>query len=140
MPSLRCVLLVDDDPTMRYLHRRLLTRLGAAEHVLEAANGHEALALVRAQCADDFRTCPDLILLDVRMPVMDGFAFLQAYRGLPEAQQCAQVVAMLTTSLHPADRARAAELSVSAYLTKPLTAETLRALVQDHFAAPARFN
>ena len=134
MLPLRCLLLVDDDPTTRFLHRQLLVRLSVAEHVLEAANGQEALALVRAQRADDFRTCPDLILLDVRMPVLDGFGFLEAYRALPEAQQCAKVVAMLTTSLHPRDLDRAAHSSVTAYLTKPLTADKIRALVQDRFA------
>lgn len=136
MLPLRCVLLVDDDATIRFLHHKLLTRLALAEHVLEAAHGQQALDLIHAQCADDFRTCPDLILLDVHMPVMDGFEFLAAYRALPEAQQCAKVVTMLTTSLHPRDVERAAQLSVSAYLSKPLTADKLRTLVQDHFAAP----
>ena len=117
---MRCLLLVDDNSTTRFLHRQLLVRLGVAEYVLEAANGQEALSLVRAQCADDFRTCPDLILLDVRMPVLDGFGFMEVYRALPEAQQCAKVVAMLTTSLHPRDLDRAAHFSVTAYLTKPL--------------------
>ncbi|SFQ82778.1 response regulator [Hymenobacter arizonensis] len=140
MLPLRCVLLVDDDPTLLFLHRRLLAQLDVAAHVLEAANGHEALAFIHAQCTDDFRTCPDLILLDLHMPVMDGFAFLAAYRALPEAQQCAKVVTMLTTSLNTDDLERAAQLSVSAYLSKPLTAEKLHTLVRDHFVAPAPFN
>jgi CheY-like chemotaxis protein len=134
MGPLRCILLVDDDPTNRFLHRRLLTQLSVAEHMLEAANGMQALDLIHAQCADDFRTCPDLILLDMRMPVMDGIEFLKAYRALPEEKQCAKVVVMLTTSLNPRDVERAAQLSVSTYLTKPLTAGKISALVRDYFA------
>ena len=134
---LRCVLLVDDNRITRFLHRRLIVRLGIAEHVLEATNGEEALALVHAQCADDFRTCPDLILLDVRMPVLDGFGFLEEYRALPEAQQCAKVVALLTTSWHPRDKNRAAQWVIADYLIKPLTADQLSALLKDRFV-PAR--
>jgi CheY-like chemotaxis protein len=73
------------------------------------------------------------------MPVMDGFKLLAAYRALPEEQRCAKVVTMLTTSLHPRDVERAAQLSASVYLNKPLAAEKLRALVQDHFVAPIPF-
>ncbi|MBD2769353.1 response regulator [Hymenobacter sp. BT664] len=139
MDSLRCILLVDDDPTLRFLNRRLLARLGPAQHVLEAANGQEALAIIHAQRADDIRTRPDLILLDVHMPVMDGFAFLAAYRALPEQQQCAKVVAMLTSSRQPHDLERAIWLSASAYLIKPFTANQFHELVHDYFTvAPAR--
>lgn len=137
MLPLRCVLLVDDDSTTQFLSRRLLIRLGIAEHVLEATNGQEALALIQAQCVDDFRTCPDLILLDVRMPILDGIGFLEAYRALPKAQQCAKVVALLTVSLHPYDWDLTDPLSEMTVLTKPLTADKLSALMNDHFA-PAR--
>ena len=137
MAPLRCVLLVDDDPTTRYLHRLLLDQLGLAAHVLEAANGQQALDLVLAQRADDFRTCPDLILLDVHMPGMNGFEFLEAYTALSQAQQCARVVALLTTSVSPRDVERAGRLSVSAYLTKPLMSETLSGFVHERFAPPS---
>ena len=140
MAPLRCVLLVDDDPTTRYLHRLLLDQLGLAAHVLEAANGQQALELIRAQRADDFRTCPDLILLDVRMPVMNGFEFLEAYTALPRAQQCARVVALLTTSLSPRDVARADRLAVAAYLAKPLMSETLSEFVHERFAPPSSWH
>lgn len=140
MGPLRCILLVDDDLTTRFLHRRLLDQFQIAEHLLEAANGLQALDLIRAQVVDDFRTCPDLILLDMRMPVMDGIEFLQAYRALPEAQQCAKVVAMLTTSMHPRDVERATQLAVSAYLTKPLTVEKISTLALRYFAPTMPFS
>ncbi|SFQ67381.1 response regulator [Hymenobacter arizonensis] len=135
MPRLRCVLLVDDDPTTNYLHRKLLNKLGVVEHILTALNGVEAMALVNAQCHDDFRTCPDLILLDVNMPLMNGFEFLDAYHSLPTSQQCAKVVVMLTTSLHPRDVERAHHLPVSGFLTKPLTTDKFLDIIQANFAA-----
>lgn len=134
MPLLRCVLLVDDDPTTNYLNRKLLTQLGVANHVLTALNGQEALATVHTHCQPASATCPNLILLDVNMPLMNGFEFLAAYRQLPVTQQQATVVVMLTTSLHPRDVARAQQLAITDFLTKPLTAAKVQELMQAHFA------
>jgi len=69
------VLLVEDDPAAREAARRLLERLGYP--VAEAANGNEALLWL------DSHSPPLLILLDLMMPVMDGFAFLEAMHGRP---------------------------------------------------------
>ena len=134
MPPLRCILLVDDDPTTNYLNRKLLTKLGVTDHVLTAFNGQEALAAVHAHCQADSATHPDLILLDVNMPLMNGFEFLAAYRELPPAQQRATVVVMLTSSLHPRDVERAQHLPIAGFLTKPLTADKITDLIQAHFA------
>jgi CheY-like chemotaxis protein len=102
---LRCILLVDDDPTTNYLNQKLLTKMGVADQVLTALNGQEALAAVHTHCPADNALCPNLVFLDVNMPLMNGFEFLAAYRQLPLAQQLATVV-MLTSSLHPRDVAR----------------------------------
>lgn len=135
MPQLCSVLLVDDDPTTNYLNRKLLAKMGLAPEVLIARNGQEALAAVHAHCQEGSRTCPDLILLDVNMPLMNGFEFLDAYRELPPAQQCSTVVVMLTTSLHPRDVERAHGLPVSGFLSKPLTADKVNEIIHAHFAA-----
>lgn len=134
MSPLRCVLLVDDDPTTNYLNRKLFTQLGVADHVLTALNGQEALAAVHTHCQPASAMCPDLILLDVNMPLMNGFDFLAAYRQLPVAQQQATVVIMLTTSLHPRDVVRAQQLTIAGFLTKPLTAAKVQEIIQTHFA------
>lgn len=134
MPALRCVLLVDDDPTTNYLNHKLLTQLNVADQVLMALNGREALAAVHTHCQPASATCPNLILLDVNMPLMSGFEFLAAYRQLPVAQQQATVVVMLTTSLHPRDVTRAQQLAIDGFLTKPLTAAKVQEIMQAHFA------
>jgi CheY-like chemotaxis protein len=136
MPALASVLLVDDDPTTNYLNKLLLTRMGAAEHVLVAENGEQALRTLGQTCVAETTTCPRLILLDMNMPVLNGLAFLEAYVQLPLAQQQAIVIVMLTTSLHPVDLARAQELPIADFLNKPLTKEKVTALLQKHFAPP----
>ncbi len=133
-PLLR-VLLVDDDQTTNFLNKLLLTRLGVAQQVLTALNGEEALRLLAQQCAAA-TTCPQLILLDMNMPVLNGLAFLEAYAQLPVAAQHPIVIVMLTTSLHPTDLARAEQLPIAGFLNKPLTEEKVRDLLHKYFAAP----
>jgi len=70
--KLQTVLVVDDDPGILDLHSRLIEQSG--HQVITARNGHEALALVEKQM-------PDLILLDLMMPEMDGFAMLDELRA-----------------------------------------------------------
>ncbi|MBH8560389.1 response regulator [Hymenobacter negativus] len=138
MSAIRCTLLVDDDPTTNYLNRKLLQRLAVTTQVREALNGQEALDVLATSCTTpDAPTCPVLIFLDVNMPVMGGFEFLEAYQRLPLAQRRAIVIVMLTTSLHPADVQRAGSLPVAGFLTKPLTAEKIQQVLQQHFGHPA---
>ncbi|WP_375415800.1 response regulator [uncultured Hymenobacter sp.] len=134
MQKLNCVLLIDDDQTTNYLNQLLLRRLHVTEHVLVAGNGREALALLAEHCGEaGAGHCPALILLDVNMPVMNGFEFLEAYAELPAAQRQAAVVVMLTTSLHPQDLERARQLEVAGFLSKPLTRKDLSEILRTHF-------
>mgnify|MGYP002781134931 CR=1 FL=1 len=134
MSKLPCILLVDDDPITNFLNRKLLERLAVAEQILVAPNGREALDVLLAQCGQQHAGPPVLVLLDVNMPVMNGFQFLEAYQQLPPAQQCALVVVMLTTSVSPRDQQRIHELPVAAYLSKPLTQQQVEQVVQQHFS------
>lgn len=137
MPQLTSILLVDDDSTTNYLNKLLLKRLSVAEHLLLAENGREALAVLAQTCTATSTSCPALILLDVNMPVMNGIEFLEAYQHLPLAQQQAIIIVLLTTSVSPRDLARAQTLPIAGTLTKPLTEEKLRALLQQYFPEAA---
>lgn len=132
MQKLPCVLLVDDDQTTNYLNQLLLKRLQVTDKILVAHNGREALDALAEHCHEE-DTCPALILLDVNMPVMNGFEFLQAYAQLPAAQRRATVVVMLTTSLHPQDVERARRMEVADFLSKPLSNQHLTDILQKHF-------
>ncbi|UOQ74518.1 response regulator [Hymenobacter cellulosilyticus] len=136
MQKLSCILLVDDDPITNFLNQRLLDELKLTEKLLVALNGKEAITLIEEHCVDR-QGCPALILLDVNMPVMNGFDFLDAYAQLPVAQQHPSVVIMLTTSLHPRDVQRVEQLQIGGFLNKPLTKEKVDSILAQHFGQQA---
>jgi two-component system, chemotaxis family, chemotaxis protein CheY len=109
------VLVVDDDPTIRQFIQMALVDHGY--EVLTAEDGQAALDLLRSNR-------PDLILLDMRMPVMDGWAFSRAYRtaGLPPSP-----IVVLTAARDAAQYAR--EIEADAYLAKPFDLRELMVLV-----------
>lgn len=135
MQKLTCVLLVDDDPITNFLNQDLLESLDIADTLLLASNGQAALELLQAHCLAATPTCPVLVLLDVQMPVLDGFGFLEAYArlALPHPPG-AIVIVMLSSSQHPDDIARAKALHAADFLPKPLTAEQLDQVLATHFA------
>lgn len=111
------VMMVDDNDSDLLYTRVTLQRCGEPCEVLAFERAQDALAHLSGTADHGVQ----LILLDINMPVMDGFAFLDAFEALPAAQRGGAVVAMLSSSSDPADRTRAqAYASVEGYLTKPL--------------------
>lgn len=119
------VLLVDDDPIFNFLHTRMLSLGGLAREVHTALNGKQALDLL-SEYFSGKATLPDAILLDLTMPELDGFTFLEALRklDLPGIDQVNIVV--ITSSINPKDVDRVRELGVKNYLIKPITLEKLK--------------
>ena len=128
MSLLASVLLVDDDATAAYLHQFLLTRMQVADHVLLAEDGQQALDLLAAPGT----VLPALILLDLNMPVLNGWEFLARFAALPLPAPRPLVV-VLSSASQTMERVRIEGLPVTAFLEKPLTREKITALLQAHF-------
>lgn len=133
MPKLSCVLLVDDDQTTNYLNQLLLKRLNVTDKLVVALNGAEALQQLQLHSENASEDQPILVLLDVKMPVMNGFEFLEAFDQLPQLQKQAIIIVMLTTSLHPQDVSRLEKLPIAGLLNKPLTKEKVDNIMRTHF-------
>lgn len=117
------ILTVEDSPNIRRLIAYNLKRAGFA--VLEAGDGKAAVRLLQ-------KTVPDLIILDIRMPEMDGFQLLELMRKYPKA--AAIPVVMMTALSQPTDVDRALALGVVDYLVKPLDPTVLIAKVKEALA------
>lgn len=108
------VLVVDDATTIRMYYRDILEEEGFA--VEEAVNGFEGLEKAMTQSFD-------LLLVDVNMPKMDGYAFLRQGRATPELEAVPAV--MISTESEPQDRMRAYAAGANFYLVKPVQPRTL---------------
>ncbi|QHE78025.1 response regulator [Hydrogenophaga sp. PBL-H3] len=121
------VLTIDDNENDLLFTRIALQRCGVDYDIRAFERAQEALSLLATDPAHGI----DLILLDINMPVMDGFAFLRAFEALPAAQRGHAVVVMLSSSSDPADRSRAAaHACVRGFVSKPLDKDTAAGLVR----------
>lgn len=132
MEKLKCTLLVDDDSINNYLNERLLKKLNISEEVKVALNGSEAIEVIKSRIETN-QNIPELILLDINMPVMDGFEFLQNYNGLNFPNKNCVIIVMLTTSTNPKDTERLNNSGISGYVNKPLTEPKLKEVLAKHF-------
>jgi len=114
----RPILIVDDEPTLRQLLRRILAPL--PYQVVEAADGLEALAMARQEP-------PALILLDLTMPQLDGWGVLRALQADPAMWA---IPVIILTGDPDVDEAMAASAGAVALLRKPFLAAAVRAQVQ----------
>jgi CheY-like chemotaxis protein len=122
------VLLIDDDPVFNTLHKKLLERTGMDMEISYALNGEEAMALINDYFTG-VRDLPNLVLLDLDMPTMDGFSFLESFKRIPFGKFHNPKIVILTSSSEPRDIQKVKSLGVYTYLTKPLTEDTLRKLL-----------
>ena len=116
------ILVVEDDDSIRELVDVVLS--GAGYEVLTAPNGAAALQVVG-------NARPDLVLLDMRMPVMDGWEFARQYRARPEPPA---PIVLLTAARDAAERAE--EIHANGYLGKPFDVQELLTLVGHHACQP----
>lgn len=123
MKKLIKILLVDDDELFNYIHLEILKKLKLAEKVEIAVNGKEALNFFKGENKESF---PEIVLLDIDMPIMNGFEFLhELSTNYEDAFNKTQII-MLTSSISQRDIDKAKEYKVSGYLNKPLNVDTFQ--------------
>ena len=117
------ILVVEDQPDNRRILRDLLGNAGY--ELIEAETGEEALTAIEAQR-------PDLILMDIQLPVMDGYEATRRIRSNPELNSI-PIIAVTSYAL-AGDEAKALAVGCNAYVTKPFSPRALLGKVQEHLA------
>lgn len=137
MKKINCILLIDDNPADNEFHSIKIRKSGICNHIQIANSGQKALEyLIKSGAANQSELLPkpDLIYLDINMPGMNGFEFLEAYKKLDVQLKSKILIIMLTTSLNPGDRERAlANAEVNEFQNKPLTVEMLQETIEKYF-------
>jgi CheY-like chemotaxis protein len=114
------VLVVDDEPQILWMLQFTLEAEGY--QILAAADGRTALDEVRQHH-------PSVVLLDIMMPVMDGWAFLEELQTIPATERPRVIVVSARSSRR--DRAKAAELGADAFVAKPFSVDDLLVILHD---------
>lgn len=124
------ILLVDDDSIANFLIERIVQSTGLAKKIDKALNGKEALKVFTETSGGSL---PEVVLLDLNMPIMNGFEFIQAYRNLQFKEKDHVLIILVTSSNNPSDIEKARELGIKYYLTKPISADTIKGILEKEF-------
>lgn len=121
------IFIIDDDPVHRLIARKLLERDGhftTIEYFVNASEGHAELK------KNTERTqLPDVILLDIEMPVMNGWEFMEEFVKIPAEKRSGTKVFIVSSSIADEDKKQSeAYPEIIKYITKPLTPEAIRSL------------
>lgn len=131
--KIKCVMLVDDNPDDNFFHERVLRKSGMVDTVIAMESAVEALSYLKESEATG-HVHPDAIFLDINMPGMDGWEFLEEHSKLDDKVKSRVVIVMLTTSQNPDDEERSRKLnSVAGFKSKPLTQAMLDEVINQYF-------
>jgi CheY-like chemotaxis protein len=119
----KLILVVEDQPTNAELVREILEM--ARHRVVIAANAQEAMEAVR-------QNRPDLVLLDIGLPVVDGFQLAKNFKQMPEMADVPVIA--LTAHAMPEEVQRARNVGCVAHITKPFDIQKLLQIVEEHLA------
>ncbi len=130
---LKCVLLVDDNYNDNFFHEREIKKTNDAIVIVEKQTGLDAIEYIKSkECQGKMN--PDLIFLDINMPIMNGWEFLNEFSLLDKELQEKVIIVMLTTSDNEDDVARARAWScVADFITKPLTEKIFKEIITKYF-------
>mgnify|MGYP003133750666 FL=1 len=135
LDRLNTILLVDDDDASNFLHSIFINKLDMDVNINSALNGQEALDFILGKGQEQLEL-PCMVMLDLRMPVMDGWQFMKAYEDMvPKKLKDQITIVLVTISDNKDDKERAnTNKYVADYAQKPLSDDTFKALIQKHFS------
>ena len=130
MISSPIVCVIDDDSIYRFTIVRTLEIQQVAGKIITFSDGEEGIQFILDNLNEPDKL-PDIIFLDINMPIMDGWQFLEAYESMREKLNKRITIYLVTSSIDPADIDRAKGiLSITQYLTKPINPALLKGFIE----------
>ena len=124
MPQLK-ILLIDDDPSVNFLNKLIIEKSNIGAVVQEHTEAGQALTELSSG-----ELAPDLILLDINMPIMNGWQFAENFEQLPTEARSSKVI-ILSSSINPSDKEKADNSPIiRGFYSKPLTIESVKAIYE----------
>jgi CheY-like chemotaxis protein len=125
------IYLIDDDGLVNFLNKEIIKDAYPNKKIRSFDSATDAIETLKKLAESPNSKLPQLILLDINMPVMDGWEFLEAFVQLPDAVIGNCKVVIHTSSIDPRDVEKAKTFHhVSDYITKPLTIQSLSKIFQ----------
>ena len=132
MRKIKLTYLIDDDEIYIFTAKKLINKTGFSEEVKFFYNGKEALRAIKSKLYNE-EELPDVILLDLNMPIMDGWQFLDEFIRIKTKKTIK--VYSVSSSVNPVDLERAKTYNmVSNYIVKPISREKLYAITEEVFS------
>jgi CheY-like chemotaxis protein len=132
MAAKRNVLVVDDDDIVHLISQKLLSTYRCIDKVYSAYNGMEALRILKDSCQGKFLV-PEIVLMDLHMPVMDGFELIHEIREMQCLQNEKILTIMISSTLDETEIEKATALGVHYFFSKPLMLEKLQSVFRKEF-------
>ncbi|HEX8548661.1 MAG TPA: response regulator [Cytophagaceae bacterium] len=126
--NIELVMLVDDNDTDNFIHKRVLELTGFCTNIIVKNSGKSALEYLHEN-KNNLEVLPNIIFLDINMPIVDGFVFLFEYENFPEnlKEKCKIVILSSSDSKRDIDRIVDNEYVIN-FITKPLSEDALAKL------------
>ncbi|HPM29938.1 MAG TPA: response regulator [Chryseolinea sp.] len=132
MTTKRNVMVVDDDDLVHLISKKILSAYACISHVYSAYNGKEALELLHRSCEGAIKI-PAVVLLDLHMPVMNGFQFMEEVKQMDCLKGSKVVTVMFSSTIDPREIEQAQSLGIEYFFSKPIVMEKIETVFKREF-------